>query len=202
MSWSIAVETTVWSYSGSSHSTSVSSARSIGRSHTAMIRSHIASNTMGRPSSTSASDAPAIGRTITLGACRNIEPVTDSCYRDAAGIRANVARYRHSHRLGGTRRVRCSQQVGQHLGDRDRDLDLDRADRHCCQQRHAEQAPSDALLAPFSAVRGVLFFPGWGDVEVVEDGSLGGGEAVESDAVVGVGESEALERGEGVVAGG
>ncbi len=57
-------------------------------------------------------------------------------------------------------------------------------------------------LAPFSAVRGVLFFPGWGDVEVVEDGSLGGGEAVESDAVVGVGESEALERGEGVVAGG
>lgn len=37
-----------------------------------------------------------------------------------------------------------------------------------------------------------MFFPWWGDVEVVEDGSLGGGEAVESDAVVGVGESESL----------
>ena len=57
-------------------------------------------------------------------------------------------------------------------------------------------------LAPFSAVGEVLFFPWWGDVEVVEDGSLGGGEAVESDAVVGVGESESLERGEGVSAGG
>jgi hypothetical protein len=60
----------------------------------------------------------------------------------------------------------------------------------------------DACLAPFSAVGEVLFFPWWGDVEVVEDGSLGGGEAVESDAVVGVGESESLERGEGVSAGG
>ena len=47
-----------------------------------------------------------------------------------------------------------------------------------------------------------MFFPWWGDVEVVEDGSLGGGEGVESDAVVGVGESESLERGEGVSAGG
>ncbi len=67
-------------------------------------------------------------------------------------------------------------------------------------QQQAKQA--EDYLAPFSAVGEVLFFPWWGDVEVVEDGSLCGGEAVESDAVVGVGESESLERGEGVSAGG
>ena len=47
-----------------------------------------------------------------------------------------------------------------------------------------------------------MFFPWWGDVEVVEDGSLGGGEAVESEAVRGVGRAEALEGGEDVAAGG
>jgi hypothetical protein len=39
-------------------------------------------------------------------------------------------------------------------------------------------------------------------LEQFEDASLGGGEAVEADAVEGVGEAEALEGGEDVAAGG
>ena len=46
------------------------------------------------------------------------------------------------------------------------------------------------------------FGPGWVDVEQVEDASLGGGEAVELEAVGGVGGAESLEGGEDVAAGG
>ena len=49
---------------------------------------------------------------------------------------------------------------------------------------------------------GVLLWPGRLDVEEFEDVALGVGEAVEADAVVGVGEAEALEGGEDVAAGG
>src|SRR4051794_11586987 len=49
---------------------------------------------------------------------------------------------------------------------------------------------------------GVLFWPGRGDLEEFEDLALGGGESVEADAGVGVGEAEALEGGEEVAAGG
>ena len=47
-----------------------------------------------------------------------------------------------------------------------------------------------------------LFGPGWLDVEQFEDAALGVGEAVQADAVGGVGEAEALEGGEDVAAGG
>ena len=59
-------------------------------------------------------------------------------------------------------------------------------------------------LGPFSALaEGMVFLlgPGWLDVEQFEDLALGVGEAVEADAVGGVGDAQALEGGEDVAAG-
>ena len=47
-----------------------------------------------------------------------------------------------------------------------------------------------------------LLGPGWLDVEQFEDLALGVGEAIEADAVGGVGDAQALEGGEDVAAGG
>ncbi len=60
-------------------------------------------------------------------------------------------------------------------------------------------------LVPFSAVEWryfAVFWPGNGDVEEGEDVALGGGEPVQHDAVLGVGQPQALEGGQDVASGG